>query len=212
LNEPTSGTVRIFQEDVTRAPVHVRAQLGIGRTFQLIQLFPQLTVFENLLVATHIHNETGVFSHLALTMKAIRAEREAREQVRQVEELIGLAPFADRKVAGLPFGVLRQVEIARALVTRSPFLMLDEPASGLDNNETDELMRLLYFVRATLGVTILLIEHDVRMVTAVSDYMYVLSQGHMIAEGTAEEIQRNPDVIHAYLGEATERVPELAGA
>jgi ABC-type branched-subunit amino acid transport system ATPase component/ABC-type branched-subunit amino acid transport system permease subunit len=207
LNEPTSGSVHIFGEDATTYPVHLRAQMGVGRTFQLIQLFPQLTVFDNLLVATHVHNATGVFSHLTLAGKAVEAEWDARRRVRLVVSMLGLEDVADRPVAGLPFGILRQVEIARALVTESPLLMLDEPASGLDNAETDELARLLYYVRAELGVTILLIEHDVRMVTSVSDYMYVINQGALLAQGTPAEIQRNPDVVAAYLGQAEEAAP-----
>jgi ABC-type branched-subunit amino acid transport system ATPase component/ABC-type branched-subunit amino acid transport system permease subunit len=209
LNEPTEGTVRLFGEDATHLPVHVRAQMGVGRTFQLIQLFPQLSVFENLLVATHAHNQTGLVSHLLLTDRAIRAEAEGRQHVRQVVALLGLEDVADRRIAGLPFGVLRQVEIARALVTQAPFLMLDEPASGLDNAETDELAQLLYFIRAELGVSVLLIEHDVRMVTSVCDYMYVINRGAPLAEGTPAEIQRNPDVIAAYLGEAEPATQEV---
>jgi ABC-type branched-subunit amino acid transport system ATPase component/ABC-type branched-subunit amino acid transport system permease subunit len=204
LNEPTAGRVTMFGQDATAMPVHVRAQMGVGRTFQLIQLFPQLTVFDNLLVATHVQNDTGVFSHITLTGRAIMAEAEARHRVHLVIGLLGLEEVADREVAGLPFGILRQVEIARALVTESPLLMLDEPASGLDNAETDELAQLLYFLRAELGVTILLIEHDVRMVTSVCDYIYVINRGELLAEGTAADIQRNPDVVAAYLGQAEE--------
>ena len=207
LNEPSAGRIKLFGRDVTSLDVHRRAAMGVGRTFQLIQLFSQLSVFENLLVATHVHNPTGVFSHLALTARAIAAERRARERVRLVIDLLGLDDIADRPVAGLPFGVMRQVEIARALVTESPLLMLDEPASGLDNAETDELMKLLYYVRAELDVTILLIEHDVRMVTGVSDYMYVLNRGRLLADGTPTEVQRDPEVVAAYLGR-----PETARA
>jgi len=202
LNQPSAGHVRLFDEDATSYPVHVRAMMGVGRTFQLIQLFPQLTVFDNLLVATHVHNDTGVFAHVLLTERALSSELDARRRVRQIVSLIGLEDVVDRRVAGLPFGILRQVEIARALVTEAPFLMLDEPASGLDNTETDELAKLLHFIRADLGVTILLIEHDVRMVTSVSDYIYVLDRGSVLAQGTPAEIQRNPAVIAAYLGEA----------
>jgi branched-chain amino acid transport system ATP-binding protein len=210
LNEPTAGTVKLFEEDATHYPVHVRAQMGVGRTFQLIQLFPQLTVFENLLVATHVHNETGVFSHVLLTERAVASEAACRTRVRDVVGLLGLEEVAHRKVAGLPFGILRQVEIARALVTEAPFVMLDEPASGLDNNETDELARLLEFIRADLGLTLLLIEHDVRMVTSVSDYIYVLNRGAILAHGTSAEIQQNPEVIAAYLGEADDDGVEVA--
>jgi branched-chain amino acid transport system ATP-binding protein len=176
--------------------------MGVGRTFQLIQLFPQLSVFDNLLVATHVHNDTGVLSHVLVTERAIAAEVDARRRVRQVVSLLGLEDVVDRRVAGLPFGILRHVEIARALVTEAPLLMLDEPASGLDNAETDDLARLLRFIRGDLGVTILLIEHDVRMVTGISDYIYVLDRGRLLAEGTSAEIQSDAGVIAAYLGES----------
>jgi ABC-type branched-subunit amino acid transport system ATPase component/ABC-type branched-subunit amino acid transport system permease subunit len=202
LNAPTRGRISLFGKDATDFPVHKRAQMGVGRTFQLIQLFPQLSVFENLLVATHVHNDTGVLSHVLVTERAIAAELDARRRVRQVVSLLGLEDVVDRAVAGLPFGILRQVEIARALVTEAPLLMLDEPASGLDNAETDELAKLLRFIRAELGITILLIEHDVRMVTAVSDYIYVLDRGSLLAEGTPQAIRSNPAVVAAYLGES----------
>jgi ABC-type branched-subunit amino acid transport system ATPase component/ABC-type branched-subunit amino acid transport system permease subunit len=202
FNSPTAGRIELFGRDVTDLPVHRRAALGIGRTFQLIQLFPQLTVFDNLLVATHVHNPTGVFSHLALSTRAINAEWEARDRVRRVVELLGLAEIAGRRVAGLPFGLMRRVEIARAIVTEAPLLMLDEPASGLDNTETDELMEVLAHLRSELGVAILLIEHDVRMVTGVSDFMYVVNRGRLLAQGTPSEVQRNPEVARAYLGGA----------
>jgi len=204
---PTSGSVTLFDRNATAMPVHQRARLGLGRTFQVIQLFPQLSVFENLLVATHSSNSTGVLSHLALTKAAIVAERDARKWVTQVVELLGLEDVVDRTVAGLPFGVLRMVEVARALVTGARLIMLDEPASGLDNSETQRLAELLLTLRAGLGVTLLLIEHDVKMVTSVSDYMYVLDRGRLLAEGTPRDVQRNRDVIAAYLGEpATEVV------
>lgn len=202
LNSPAAGIIKLFGQDVTNKPVHARAQMGVGRTFQLIQLFPQLTVFDNLLVATHMHNSTGLFRHLALTDRAVQIEKQLRNEVREVVGLLGLEEVSDRRVAGLPFGILRQVEIARALVTRAPLLMLDEPASGLDNKETDELSRLLYFLRGEFGLSILLIEHDVQMVTKVSDYMYVIDRGVPLAEGTPDEIQRDPQVIAAYLGES----------
>jgi branched-chain amino acid transport system ATP-binding protein len=201
LNIPSSGTVRIFGTDVTTLPVHRRAALGLGRTFQVIQLFPELTVFENLMVATHLQNPTGLLSNLLVSGRAFRAEVAAEETCRRVVRFLGLEGVADRPTGGLPFGTLRLVEIARALVTGAPVLMLDEPASGLDNRETERLSELLLFVRDRLGVSILLIEHDVAMVTGVSDDIYVLNRGRILAHGAPSSIRRDPSVIAAYLGE-----------
>jgi len=200
LNVPTKGRVTIYGQDVTSWPVHQRAQLGVGRTFQAIQLFGQLSVFDNLLIATDQHNPTGLFSHLTVSGGSIKAERESRAKVRRALELLDLTAVSDRRAKDLPFGVLRMVELARAMVTGARVIMLDEPASGLDNKETDRLADILQFVRS-LGVTLLLIEHDVRMVTGVSDYIYVLDRGNMISEGTPEVIQRDERVITAYLGQ-----------
>ncbi|MCA1838924.1 MAG: ATP-binding cassette domain-containing protein [Actinobacteria bacterium] len=200
LNEPTRGAVYMFGKDVSGAPVHERAKLGLGRTFQVLQLFSDLTVRENLLVATHVHNETGWLRHVAATDAAVRAESDAHRRVNEVLELLELTEIADRPAAGLPFGLLRLVELGRAVVSEAPIILLDEAASGLDNTETDRFTDFLRSLRDRMGISMLLIEHDVRMVTGVSDYMYVLNMGQMIAEGPPEKIQRDPAVIAAYLG------------
>jgi sulfate-transporting ATPase len=212
LVTPTTGTVHLFGEEVTGADVHVRARRGLGRTFQAIQLFPQLSVYENLLVATHANNESGLFAHVALTRRGLRHEAAAEDVVRRVVAAMGLEAVADRTVAGLPFGVLRQVEIARTVVTGAPVVMLDEPASGLDNAETDRLSDLLYGLRDKLGLSLLLIEHDVRMVTEVSDRMYVLVYGQIVASGTPDEVRDDPVVTAAYLGEPAPTVAEAVPA
>src|SRR5205823_11975867 len=208
LNSPTKGTVKLFGSDITNLPVHRRAAAGMGRTFQLIQLFPELTVLDNLLVGTHVRNPSRFGSHLFATGSAINGEQLSRKRAAQVVELLGLADVADQPVTGLPFGVLRLVEVARALVTGAPFVMLDEPASGLDNTETDRLSDLLLWVRQTLGISLLLIEHDVRMVTALCDYIYVLDRGKMIADGEAADIRRDPAVTAAYFGTTEDAAPQ----
>lgn len=202
LNTPTTGRIRLLGEDVTSLPVHERAARGLGRTFQVIQLFPELTVFENLLVATHTHNPTGPLSHMVVTAPAVHAEVAAEETCRRVVRFLELEDIADRRTAGLPFGTLRMVELGRALATDAPVIMLDEPASGLDNTETDRMSEVLRYVRAELGVSVLLIEHDVRMVTAVSDRLFVLNRGAVIAHGTSDEVAGDPAVVAAYLGES----------
>jgi branched-chain amino acid transport system permease protein len=206
LNRPTAGTVAIAGHDATALAVHERAGLGLARTFQVLQLFPQLNVFDNLLVGAHLKSRDGLLSRIALTRGAIEAELAATDRVREVIDMLDLHDVARDQVSGLPFGTLRMVELGRALVAEAPVIMLDEPASGLDNNETDALSAILRSLRAEFGVSLLVIEHDVRMVTALTDYMYVVDRGRLIAEGPPAAIQRDEAVIAAYLGTAAEPV------
>ena len=199
LNEPTAGKVTLYGQNVTSWPVHRRAGLGVGRTFQILQLFGELTVFENLMVATHLQNPTGVLGSLFVSRGAIRAERAARARVRSVLRLMDLEQLAERRVAGLPFGVLRLIEVARTLVTGARLVCFDEPASGLDSSETEGLLDWFRLLRQ-IGITLLVIEHDVDFVIRLCDYIYVLDQGNLISHGTPAEVQRDPAVIASYLG------------
>jgi ABC-type branched-subunit amino acid transport system ATPase component/branched-subunit amino acid ABC-type transport system permease component len=202
LVPPTHGSVELFGREVTGLGVHERAALGVARTFQDIQLFPQLDVFENLLVATHLENRSRVAGNIVVSRGSATGEGVSRNRVREVLGFLGLEDLAHRSIADLSFGLLRLVEVARTLVTGARLVLLDEPASGLDNAETDRLAELLLYVRDTLGVSMLVVEHDVRTVTALSDYMYVLDQGRLIGEGRPREVQRSEAVISSYLGQS----------
>lgn len=199
LLTPTSGTVRFKGEEINPYPPHERAKLGLSRTFQIIRPFAEMTVLENVMVGCHLRTRTGLIA-AALRLPLCRLdERKAREKAMQELEFLGLGNKAYQLAGSLPMGEQRLMEIARALATDPLLVLFDEPAAGLNEKETDHLAEDLLKIKER-GITILLVEHDMRIVMKVSDEIVVINYGTMIAQGTPSEIRSNPEVIVAYLG------------
>ncbi|CAI1988411.1 Lipopolysaccharide export system ATP-binding protein LptB [Serratia quinivorans] len=198
---PTGGTIKLRERHLEGLSGQNIARMGVVRTFQHVRLFREMTVIENLLVAQHQHLKSGVFAGLLKTPAFRRAEADALERAAVWLLRVGLLEMANRSAGNLAYGQQRRLEIARCMVTRPELLMLDEPAAGLNPKETDELDHLIVELRNQHKVSVLLIEHDMKLVMGISDRIYVVNQGTPLAQGTPAEIRNNPDVIRAYLGE-----------
>ncbi len=199
---PTGGSIKLGDRELAGLPGQKIARMGVVRTFQHVRLFREMTVIENLLVAQHQHLKSGVFAGLLKTPAFRKAESEALDRAATWLERVGLLEMANRQAGNLAYGQQRRLEIARCMVTRPDILMLDEPAAGLNPKETLELDELIAELRGEHKVSVLLIEHDMKLVMGISDRIYVVNQGTPLASGTPDEIRNNPDVIRAYLGEA----------
>ncbi|MFP1747294.1 high-affinity branched-chain amino acid ABC transporter ATP-binding protein LivG [Lonsdalea quercina] len=198
---PTGGTILLRDRHLESLPGQQIARMGVVRTFQHVRLFREMTVIENLLVAQHQHLKSGVFAGLLKTPAFRLAEADAQARAVTWLTRVGLRDLANRQAGNLAYGQQRRLEIARCMVTRPELLMLDEPAAGLNPKETDELNDLILDLRDSHQVSVLLIEHDMKLVMGISNRIYVVNQGTPLAQGTPAEIRNNPDVIRAYLGE-----------
>ena len=200
IYEPSAGKLVFNGTDITRVPPHRIAALGIARTFQNIELFEHATLLQNLLLARHAHKQSGFFSELLFLPSVRRMEIEHRTAVEHVIDFLDLQQYRDSLIVNLPYGVRKVTELARALCTNPSLLLLDEPSSGLNVEETEDMAFWIEDIKKVLGITVLMVEHDMSLVSAVSDRVLALNYGRPIALGTPHEVQSHPEVMRAYLG------------
>lgn len=197
---PGRGRVSLDGADVTGMEPHLLAARGLSRTFQNLQIFQAMSVLENVAAGHHLHEKGPVIADMLSLPSSRRRSRQTRDSAHALLERVGLARAAEHEAGSLSYGALKRLEIARALASRPKLLLLDEPAAGLNHSESAEISEVIRKV-VGMGVTVILVEHDMKMVMGLSDHIVALDHGRKLAEGTPEEVRANPDVIRAYLGE-----------
>ncbi len=201
IYNPTEGKITFEDRDITHLPTHQVVKQGISRTFQNIELFEHATVLNNLLIGRHIHCKSTMFSDLFFLPSVKHMELEHRLRVEDVIDFLDLQHYRDQLIQNLPYGVRKIVELGRALCTDPKMLLLDEPASGLNVDETEDMAFWIDDIKKLLGITVIMVEHNMSLVSQVSDRMLAINYGEVLAEGTVREVQQDPEVIKAYLGE-----------
>ena len=201
LYDTSAGSILFNGQDISQVPTHRIAELGIARTFQNTELFEQETVLRNLLIGQHVHRRTNLLQEFLFLPSARQQELSFRKDVEDVIDLLDLQHYRHQVIANLPYGVRKMVEVARALCIKPSLLLLDEPSSGLNPEETEDLSFQIEDINQELGTTIIMVEHDMNLVSRTSTRVMALADGKLVAVGSPAEIQQHPEVLKAYLGE-----------